>query len=511
MSRSTILKQTMVLIFALFVSGCATVSFDQPKSYSQAITDFENTTLGRYASFNVEMQEGLSGFYPLGKGLDALGMRLRLAETAEKSLDLQYFLMKSDTAGAVMANALLKAADRGVRVRFLLDDVFTTVPDDSFLLINQHPNIEIRIFNPVARSGIATFNFLWHFKQANRRMHNKSFTADNVVSIVGGRNIADEYFQLKSDSVFIDFDILAVGPVVSEISNSFDEYWNHSRAIPIEQFIDKKKSDDLDTVRQEIAEELDEIYDTVYERAYNSQLMKSFIDGSQPLYAAPARVLADSPDKLVNEINETHMQLISDLADITRQAEKEVVFISPYYIPREGGVRFVRELVENGVRVVVLTNSLASNNHVPVHSGYARYRKDVIAAGVELYEARANAGRELSYGEDGPENLTLHTKAVLIDREKIFVGSLNLDPRSIELNAEMGILIESEDMVADMMENSDENLATMAYRVLVNDKGKLEWHCIIDGQNVVETKEPLTSGWLRFKAWFMKIAPESQL
>lgn len=511
MQRVKCLIFPMVLFWALLVTGCATVSFDQPKSYSQAITDFDGTSLGKYASFKVELNEGLSGFYPLNRGLDALGARLRLAETAEKSLDLQYFLMKNDTAGAVMANALLKAADRGVRVRFLLDDVFTTVPDDSFLLINQHPNIEIRIFNPVARSGISTLNFVWHFKQANRRMHNKSYTADNVVSIVGGRNIADEYFQLKSDSVFVDFDIVAVGPIVSEISHSFDEYWNHSRAVPIEQFIDTKQSDDLETVRQEIAEELDEIYDTVYEKAYNSPLMKNFVNGSQPLYAAPARVLADSPDKLVNEVNETHMRLISDLADITRQAEKEVVFISPYYIPREGGVRFARELVDKGVRVVVLTNSLASNNHVPVHSGYARYRKDVIEAGVELYEARANAARELSYGKDGPERLTLHTKAVLIDRKKIFVGSLNLDPRSIELNAEMGVLIESEAMVAAMMADSDENLATMAYRVLVNNKGNLEWHCRIDGQAVIETKEPLTSGWLRFKAWFMKIAPESQL
>ena len=247
-------------------------------------------------------------------------MRLRLAETAEKSLDLQYFLMKNDTAGAVMANALLKAADRGVRVRFLLDDIFTTVPDHSFLLINQHPNIEIRIFNPIARSGLYTLNF---------------------------------------------------------------------------------------------------------------------IDGSQPLYSASARVLANSPDKLIDQVNETHMRLITDLADITRQAEKEAVFISPYYIPKENGVRFVRELVDKGVRVVVLTNSLASTNHVPVHAAYARYRKDVIDAGAELYEIRANDAQSLLYDEDGPEHLTLHTKAVFIDSKKIFVGSLNLDPRSIELNAEI--------------------------------------------------------------------------
>lgn len=210
LSRLNIIKLTMALLLALFASGCATVSFDQPKPYSQAISDFEGTLL-----------------------------------------DLQYFLMKNDTAGAVMANALLKAADRGVRVRFLLDDIFTTVPDYSFLLINQHPNIEIRIFNPIARSGLYTLNL---------------------------------------------------------------------------------------------------------------------IDGSQPLYSASARVLADSPDKLINQVNETHMRLITDLANITRQAEKEAVFISPYYIPKENGVRFVRELVDKGVRVVVLTNSLASTNHVPVHA-----------------------------------------------------------------------------------------------------------------------------------------------
>ena len=504
-------RQVAILVLAVLLAGCATVSFDQPKSYSQAIHDPEDTSLGEYAAFKVEASEGLSVFYPLNEGMGALGVRLRLAERAEKSLDLQYFLMKNDTAGAVIANAMLKAADRGVRVRFLLDDIFTTVPDDSFLLINQHPNIEIRLFNPISRSGISSLNFIGDFKQANRRMHNKSFTADNAISIIGGRNIADEYFQLKTDSVFIDFDILAIGPIVTEISHSFDEYWNHTRAVPIEQFINPRKSDDLETVREEISEEFDEIYDTVYEKAFNSQLVQDLMNDRQPLFAAPARVLADTPDKLVNEINETHMRLAQDLGDVIRNSEKDAVFISPYYIPGDGGVQMIRDLVKKGVRVIIYTNSLASNNHVPVHAGYARYRKDVIQAGAELYEIRANAGRELSYSEDGPENLTLHTKAIIIDQRIIFIGSLNLDPRSIELNAEMGLLIESQALVESLTKDSEKNLETTAYRVLVNDAGKLEWHCTIDNQKVVETKEPLTSWWLRFKAWFMKIAPESQL
>ena len=206
------------------------------RSLTQKIRRWANT-----AAHETAQHDGLSGFYPLRQGMDALGVRLRLAERAEKSIDMQYFLMKLDTAGVVMANALLKSADRGVRVRFLLDDVFTTVPDRSFLLMNQHPNIEIRIFNPVSRRGVYAFNFIGQFSQANRRMHNKSFTVDNSISVVGGRNIADEYFELKADAVFVDFDVLAVGPIAAEISNSFDEYWNHSRAVPIEQFIKNQK------------------------------------------------------------------------------------------------------------------------------------------------------------------------------------------------------------------------------------------------------------------------------
>ena len=504
-------KISAILVFTGLFAGCATVSFEQPKSYSTAIINTENTALGKYAAHEAAQHDGLSGFYPLNQGMDALGVRLRLAERAEKSIDMQYFLMKLDTAGAVMANALLKSADRGVRVRFLLDDVFTTFPDRSFLLMNQHPNIEIRIFNPVSRRGIYAFNFIGQFSQANRRMHNKSFTVDNSISVVGGRNIADEYFELKADAVFVDFDVLAVGPIAAEISNSFDEYWNHSRAVPIEQFIKNPKKEDLETVRADIAEEFDGIYDTVYKQALNSQLIKDLIAGRQPLFAAHARVLADSPDKLVSEINETHMRLAKDLREVILNAETEIIFISPYYVPGDRGVQLIRDLVAKGVRVVILTNSLASNNHVPVHSGYARYRRDVISAGAELYEARANAARELSGNKDGPDTLTLHTKAFLIDRRQLFVGSLNLDPRSIELNAEMGLLIDSAAMVGSLTQDMEQSLATLTYRVRLNDKGKLEWHSRIDKQDVIETKEPLTGWWLRFKAWFMKIAPESQL
>ncbi len=499
------------MLTGLLAGGCATISFDEPKSTTTAITDTAATVLGRYAAAKTEHLDGQSAFYPLSHGMDALGVRLHLADMAEKCIDLQYFLMKNDTAGAVMAKALLKAADRGVRIRFLLDDVFTTVPDDSFLLINKHPNIEIRIFNPVSRSGIYAINYAAQFAQANRRMHNKSFTVDNSISVVGGRNIADEYFQLKENAVFVDFDVLAVGPITDEISHSFDQYWNHSRAVPIDQFIEDKKGENLEDVREEIAEELDDIYETVFNQALESQLLQDLIADRRTLYTGPAMVLADDPDKLINPIDEVHMKLAQNLRDILHQAEKEIIFITPYYIPGKRGVQLANDLAAKGLRAVIITNSLASTNHVPVHSAYARYRRDIIRAGIELYEIRANAAQELTGDAHAPERLTLHTKAIIVDERYLFIGSLNLDPRSIEINAEMGLFIDCPPLATRYTRNGDERISALTYRVRESDEKKLEWHGRIDGREVIETNEPLTGWWRRFKAWFMKIAPESQL
>ena len=501
----------LLFVIAMAFNGCSTVPFDEPKPYSKAISNTADTRIGSEVSAWGAAHDGLSGFYPLSNGMDALGVRLRLAEVAEKSIDLQYFLMKQDTAGLVMMNALLKAADRGVRVRFLLDDIFTTAPDRGLLLINQHPNIEVRLFNPISRRGFSTLNFVGDFRQANRRMHNKSFTVDNSISVVGGRNIADEYFDLKGDSVFIDFDVIALGPIASEISMSFDEYWNHSRAVPMERISANRADEDLESVRADIAEEFDGIYDSVYGKALESQLLQDLMAERRRLLPAEAHILSDSPDKLVNEISIEHMRLAKDLRQVLLSAEKEIIFISPYYVPGEGGVELLRNIIDKGVSVLILTNSLASNNHVPVHGGYARYRKDVIRAGAELYEARATAARELKESDHGPDTLTLHTKAFIIDRRYLFVGSLNLDPRSIEINAEMGLLIDSSELIDYVMPDPEQRLSRFTYRVLLDEDGDLEWHGLVNGREVVETKEPDTGAWLRFKAWFSRLAPESQL
>lgn len=508
--------RSLFTALALFtIAGCATLSFDQPKETSHTILDVANTRAGK-AVIDWEVTHGetdgkKSGFYPLSEGMDALGARLRLAEIAEKSIDLQYFLMKNDTAGAVLTQALLAAADRGVRVRFLLDDVFTTAPDRTFLLMHQHPNIQVRLFNPISRHGFKGMNYVGNFRQANRRMHNKSFTVDNSISIVGGRNIADEYFQLKHDSVFIDFDMLVLGPVVREVSKSFDQYWNHERALPIEYVAQNKKGETLEEVRSLVSTQLEDIYTQVYSEALESELLQDLIANRRPLYPADARVLVDSPDKLINDISHEHMHLANDLREVILSAEKEIFIITPYYVPGDNGVDLVRQLEARGVRVVIVTNSLASNNHVSVHGAYSRYRKDVLRAGAELYETRLNAAREIPGNENGPENLTMHTKAFLIDGRYLFVGSVNVDPRSIEINAEMGLLIDSPELIERMTAGGEGRLAAITYQVKLNERNKLEWHGMINGQPVVKTKEPETSFFRRFSAWFLKIVPESQL
>jgi len=504
--NSRILFVTLALI-----SGCSTLSFDRPKETSHTILDVADTRAGQAMADWETAHKRESGFYPLSGGMDALGVRLRLAEMAEKSIDLQYFLMKNDTAGAVLTQALLNAADRGVRIRFLLDDIFTSAPDRTFLLMDQHPNIEVRLFNPISRSGFGGLNYLGDFKQANRRMHNKSFTVDNSFSVVGGRNIADEYFQLKQDSVFLDFDMLLLGPVVREISESFDEYWNHERALPIEYVAKNRKDETLEEVLEEISGQLEDIYTEVYSGALESKLLQDLIAGRRSLYVGNARVLVDKPDKLINKISREQMHLANDLREVILSTEKEIFIITPYYVPGDAGVDLVRQLEERGVRVVIVTNSLASNNHVPVHGAYSRYRKKVLQVGVEVYEARVNAARQIVGNEDGPDNLTMHTKAFVIDGRYLFFGSLNVDPRSIEINAEMGVLIDSAELVGGMVAGAEERLAAIFYKVILNEDNKLEWHGVIDGQPVVKTKEPDTSFFKRFSAWFLKIVPESQL
>lgn len=504
--------RTVLVATVLSATGCAAISFDQPKDSSFAITDVSQTTLALEVGEWVAENDDLSGFYPLVSGSDALGARLHLIESAESSIDAQYFLMKFDTAGKIFAGALLEAADRAVRIRLLLDDVFTTASDEVLSVLDEHSNIEVRLYNPISRRGIFALNYLGDFERANRRMHNKSFTVDNRATIIGGRNIADEYFELKQDGKFLDFDILAIGPVASEVSNTFDSFWNHSHAIPLEYVAKGTKPDLVDVNREAIYDEYARAQDSVYADATNSTLTSDLYDDVVRMYPASADVITDSPSKLETGVDTEQQALVNHLAQIVDRAESEVIVITPYFVPLSSGIEYWRRVAGRGVRVVIITNSLASNNHIPVHSGYAKFRRPILEAGVELYEIRADAV-DNSMSEEGaaPGSVTLHTKVVIIDRELLFAGSLNLDPRSIEINAEMGIVVGSPEMATALARIAMDSLPEMAYRLELDADGKLRWRATIDGVEVIETSEPLSSSWRRLKAIILRVVPDSQL
>jgi len=506
-------RLSIVWLILLTMAGCASVPLDIPKTPSTALTETSHTYLAKESAVWRDGQLQSNGFYPLSEGRDAFGARLALMNRAEASIDAQYFLMKPDHAGLVFTDKLLEAADRGVRVRLLLDDIFTTVDDAYFSFMNAHPNIEVRIFNPISRKGLYVFNYLGHFSLANRRMHNKSFVVDNQAAIVGGRNIAVEYFQLETTGEFIDFDMLMTGPIVKDVSQEFDAYWNNPLAVPMEVLA---KSVDSETIQQDWArlkEEMEKAGDSIYAEAINSSLLHRFSADEVDPYIAGARVIVDSPHKLRVKISDDQQIVATEMAAELRKAKQSIILFTPYFIPGKSGIAFLKQLRENGVQITVITNSLASNNHTSVHSAYSSYRRDLLKMGVELWEARADASKITVKHSDTTltEPLTLHTKGIVIDQKRIFVGSLNLDPRSIDINTEMGVLIESPELVSVLAKKALVDIPNIAYHLKLNDQGKINWHATIDGIEVVETHEPQASVWRRFSAWFMKIAPEQQL
>ena len=512
MSCFRAIKSLLALLVVSAVAGCATVPLEIPRTPSTAIGETDDTDLARYSAAWRSEQPERNGFYPLSGGLDAFGARLSLIDSAEVSIDAQYFLMKPDDAGLVFASKLLEAADRGVRVRLLLDDVFTTVKDSALALLNSHPNIELRIFNPVSRQGLYAVNYVGNFKLANRRMHNKSFVADNQLAIVGGRNIAVEYFQLETTGEFVDFDMLCAGPIVPQVSRAFDEYWNDQLAVPFEVMHREDDPEEVERGMALIRREMAAAGDSIYAAAINTELMQAFYADAIAPFFADAQLVIDDPRKLQEEIAREHQVAAQAIRSALLAAEREIIIFTPYFIPRERGLEVIREIRERSVRIVLVTNSLATNNHTAVHSAYTRYRKDLLRAGVELWEARADATKITA--EDGStslERLTLHTKGIIVDRRLVIAGSLNLDPRSIDINTELALFVESEDMGRHAAESSLEEIPKIAYRLQLDDRERITWHAMIDGQHVVETSEPQASLWRRFSAWLQKIAPEDQL
>lgn len=523
-------RRALPLLLGLLLAGCASLPEDYPRQASHALADTADTSLARALAPLLAQHAPRSGANPLASGLDAFVARMVLAEAAQRSLDLQYYIWHGDVSGRLLMDALLRAADRGVRVRLLLDDIGTAANDDHLLMIDAHPNVEVRLFNPLALRGARTLGMLAEFERTNRRMHNKSFNADNQMSIVGGRNVGDEYFAAREDVEMRDFDVIAVGPVVAQVSGAFDLYWNSAAVYPIEALArDKPDAQTIAQARAELTAFVASQKDGPYAQALlKSPLAARLRTHALSFYWGPARMAFDDPQKIeaATTERETHLQL--KLRSEVAPPESELLLVSPYFVPGDEGVESLRRLRQRGVQVRIITNSLASTDVVSVHSGYQRYRKALLEAGVELYELKPSAAQkqdeaakrrgDTAHGVSGSKRAALHAKSLVVDRRTLFVGSMNLDPRSLFLNTEIGVILEMPEMASALTKRFDAELRTVAYRLALApadaaDSGKrLQWIGVEDGREVRFEDEPGASFWRRLEAGFLSLLPiESQL
>ncbi len=505
------LRNLCLAVALSLLSACASIDFDHPRQPSFALPDTGDTYLARELAAEVAAHPaGESGFFPLSDGIEALAARLLLAQRAERSIDVQYYLIKTDTVSYAFIDSLLRAADRGVRVRLLLDDIFTKGYDAGMAGLDSHPNFEIRIFNPFGRTGGRSMNAMADFKRINRRMHNKSFTVDNQVTIVGGRNIADEYFGAREDAKFGDLDVVGIGPVVQDVSAMFDSYWNHETALPVPAFAEMPEDPaaELERLRDAIEASRERIAASKYAAAVQDRYLE-FVESDEKLFTwATYRLAYDSPDKGVKTKASDAASIRTPLGESLLSAKEELLIASPYFVPRKSGIEAFSEIAKGGVAVTVITNTLAANNQFTVHGGYAPARKPLLRNGIKLYEVRPDAsvsGAEVVAASGA--KATLHTKAFIVDRREVFIGSFNFDPRSAYINTELGVIIRSPEIARALAEAVDANLAEQTYEVFLNENGKLRWRGRENGEQVILTKEPQTTWGQRFMGNFMRIIP----
>ncbi|MET0067568.1 MAG: phospholipase D family protein [Candidatus Thiodiazotropha sp.] len=481
----------------------------------------QDTALGRafLAHNNSDPQQ--SGFLLLGSGLDAFAARAVLARAAERSIDAQYYLLHDDMTGTLFIDELLKAAERGVRVRLLVDDMDLSGRELSAAALDAHENFEVRIFNPFGRERWRITELLSRFGEITRRMHNKSFTVDNQATVVGGRNIGDEYFEANPALAFGDLDVLGFGPIAREVSDSFDEYWNHSLAYPASRLVEQlPDSKTIAARRKRHDEHVAELSGSDYMSALRrSKLLEQLKQGTQVMHWGRAEVVADDPDKLISGRDRTDLRLTHKLSRHFEGLSQELIIFSPYFVPGEEGVALFTKLIDQGVRVRILTNSLAATDVAVVHAGYARYRSDLLRAGVELYEMNRQVSGESHSGRNylsGSSKASLHAKSFVLDQKKVFIGSLNLDPRSVVENSEIGVVIDASEIAQSMSEWFDGNVHKLAFRLSLetDDQGReqLQWRGYEEGNPVTFDSEPHTSVWLRMMVRLLGFLPvEDQL
>ena len=503
-----------VLLVSVWLGGCASLPAPVPVPPTQAFVDVAATPLARIAAASTPPgNAALSGFRLLPEARFAFDARAALARRARKSLDVQYYVIQNDLAGRQFLGELRDAAARGVRVRLLVDDFHTDGADELFSTLAAFPNVEVRLFNPLPVRGesLATrlLFSLSEISRINHRMHNKLFIADNTFSVSGGRNIADEYFMRSEAANFIDLDVLASGPAVREQSKVFDVYWNSEQVWPIERLVRPAVAPDVAQKRfdaladSRVAELPSGVISILGRGAVSEQLAAGRVNQIW----APAEVLADSPLKITRASDEARYagSVTEHTLALMAMARFKVQIASPYFIPGKAGLAILRGARAQGVQVTVLTNSLAASDEPLVYLGYARYRKDMLKLGVEIYELSPTLARRAGTFGDFHDSIgRLHAKTATVDARWLYIGSMNLDSRSARLNTETGLIIDSPELADDLEKLVNVDNYRSAYRLRLDRGGRIEWFAYdAAGQLTVSHDEPDTNWFVEIKNWAM--------
>jgi cardiolipin synthase C len=509
--RNRLAVAGLLLVAGVFIlDRCNRLPSIGHRTSSTAMTDTESTRLGKAVAPLLGAHPGPSGIHTLRDARNAFAARHLLASAAERTLDVQYYIWRNDQSGTLLMKALVDAAYRGVRVRLLLDDNNTSDLDTLLAAIDAHPRIEVRLFNPFAIRSPRAIGYLTEFPRLNRRMHNKSFTADNQVTIIGGRNVGDEYFGATDGVLFADLDVIAIGPVVSEVSNDFDRYWASESSYPAHRLlppVDSATITKISAAAQRVERNPASV--AYMEALRESAFVRELVAGTLPFEWAVTRLISDPPAKVLARADRDDL-LMQKFRTIFGRPASQVDLVSPYFVPGDAGVELFRGWSKDGVRVRVLTNSLEATDVALVHAGYAKRREELLQAGVWLYELRARGGRRRAGASGGPfgsSASSLHAKTFAVDRSRIFIGSFNFDPRSAELNTEMGFVIDSPVLARRMAATFDNDVPLNAWRVQLATSGDLEWEERREGRTIRRRTEPGTGFWQRLGMSILSVFP----
>jgi len=512
MESRTSLIVSLAVVFLLALGGCASVPANFDQVPSETWQHPEATRLGAFFDEYAPDDPSLSGVRLLDHPREAFRTRFGFAGIAEKTLDLQYYLWKGDLTGQLLLYRALQAADRGVQVRLLIDDIYHSGRDEAYATIDTHPKFEVRVFNPMGNRGFGrNANMVYHKKKLDHRMHNKIFLADGAVAVLGGRNIGDDYFGIDPELNFRDLDVLAVGPAATQAGNAFDEYWNSEVAVPVAALLEDPVEDGaLENLRQELEKSLDDLDAVPYTVPVAfEETLDALRELAAELVWADAKVIVDSLERFEGGNESVFVELTRHLSETM---EKEMVIETAYLIPSKEGIAQVAEVTTRGVRVRILTNSYKSNNHATVHSHYKKKRKRMIKAGVELHELQPDP-EILDLFKETHEGVAashagLHTKAFVVDRRLTMIGSYNMDPRSRIWNSEIGLLVDSAVFAAKVLAVMDVDFdPTNSFRLTLDENSDIVWTA--EGPDGTETwhHDPGTSVWNRFVLTIMGWIP----